>query len=201
MMKKLTALCGALVLALSLSACGGTATQLPALVLEDPAASNAASQVSGTESGTQAEPTVEEVPYTEFEDSLDGLCDFLTANKAVAGEPTEMAYETIGAAGGYRYRFILNNSTVQVEVYAFDLENLGEQGQAVLDSVKESGQFPMLDNQVPATLSAPARKTPPRRTACWGCSRDFTANKREGPFSRTPRDCGACFFLCPGPCI
>ena len=25
--------------------------------------------------------------------------------------------------------------------------------QAVLDSVKESGQFPMLDNQVPATLS------------------------------------------------
>lgn len=153
MMKKLTALCGALVLALSLSACGGTATQLPALVLEDPAASNAASQVSGAESGTQAEPTVEEVPYTEFDDSLDGLCDFLTANKAVAGEPTEMAYETIGAAGGYRYRFILNNSTVQVEVYAFDLENLGEQGQAVLDSVKESGQFLMLDNQVPATLS------------------------------------------------
>lgn len=42
---------------------------------------------------------------------------------------------------------------MQVEVYAFDLENLGEQGQAVLDSVKESGQFPMLDNQVPATLS------------------------------------------------
>ena len=35
MMKKLTALCGALVLALSLSACGGTATQLPALVLAD----------------------------------------------------------------------------------------------------------------------------------------------------------------------
>ena len=52
MMKKLTALCGALVPALSLSACGGTATQLPALVLEDPAASSAASQVSGTESGS-----------------------------------------------------------------------------------------------------------------------------------------------------
>ena len=80
MMKKFTALCGALVLALSLSACGGTATQLPALVLEDPAASSAASQVSGAESGTQEEPTVEEVPYTEFDDSLDGLCDFLTAN-------------------------------------------------------------------------------------------------------------------------
>ena len=154
MMKKLTALCGALVLALSLSACGGTATQLPALVLEDPAASNAASQVSGAESGTQAEPTVEEVPYTEFDDSLDGLCDFLTANKAVAEEPTEMAYETIGAAGGYRYRFILNNSTVQVEVYSFDLDNLGNQAQTVLDSVREKGSFTMLDNEVPATLNS-----------------------------------------------
>lgn len=153
MMKKLMALCGVLVLALSLSACGGTATQLPALVLEDPAASNAASQVSGAESGTQAEPTVEEVPYTEFDDSLDGLCDFLTANKAVAGEPTEMAYETIGAAGGYRYRFVLNSSTVQVEVYSFDLDSLNERATQCLDSVKETGEFTMLDNQVPATLT------------------------------------------------
>lgn len=62
MMKKLTALCGALVLALSLSACGGTAAQLPALVLEDPAASNAASQVSGAESGTQEEPPWKRCP-------------------------------------------------------------------------------------------------------------------------------------------
>ena len=87
MMKKLTALCGALVLALSLSACGGTAAQLPALVLEDPAASNAASQVSGAESGTQEEPTVEEVPYTEFDDSLDGLCDFSPPTRPWQGSP------------------------------------------------------------------------------------------------------------------
>ena len=114
MFKKILALAAAAALALTLAACGGTGEQLPTLVLEDPSASNTASDVSGVESGAQ--PTVEEVPDTEFPDTLDGLCDFLTANKAVAGEPTEMAYETIGAQDGYRFRFILNGSTVQVEV-------------------------------------------------------------------------------------
>ena len=133
MFKKILALAAAAALALTLAACGGTGEQLPTLVLEDPSASNTASDVSGVESGAQ--PTVEEVPDTEFPDTLDGLCDFLTANKAVAGEPTEMAYETIGAQDGYRFRFILNGSTV-------------------LDSVKAEGSFTMLDNDVPATLNS-----------------------------------------------
>lgn len=152
MFKKILALAAAAALALTLAACGGTGEQLPTLVLEDPSASNTASDVSGVESGAQ--PTVEEVPDTEFPDTLDGLCDFLTANKAVAGEPTEMAYETIGAQDGYRFRFILNGSTVQVEVYSYDVNNLNEQGQTVLDSVKAEGSFTMLDNDVPATLNS-----------------------------------------------
>ena len=97
---------------------------------------------------------VEEVPDTEFEDTIDGLCDYLSANKAVTGDPTEMAYETIGATEGYRFRFILGKSTVQVEVYSFDLDNLGDQAQTVLDSVREKGSFTMLDNEVPATLNS-----------------------------------------------
>ena len=71
----------------------------------------------------------------------------------------------------------------------------------------------MLDNQVPATLSGSGQymmiytdnSTSAENTAqkerVLGLFQDFTANKREGPFSRTPQDCGACFFLCPGPCI
>ena len=78
----------------------------------------------------------------------------MSANKAVTGDPTEMAYETIGATGGYRFRFILGKSTVQVEVYSFDLDNLGDQAQAVLDSVREKGSFTMLDNEVPAVLNS-----------------------------------------------
>ena len=55
---------------------------------------------------------------------------------------------------GYRFRFILNGSTVQVEVYSYDVNNLNEQGQTVLDSVKAEGSFTMLDNDVPATLNS-----------------------------------------------
>lgn len=53
MFKKILALAAAAALALTLAACGGTGEQLPTLVLEDPSASNTASDVSGVESGAQ----------------------------------------------------------------------------------------------------------------------------------------------------
>ena len=49
MFKKILALAAAAALALTLAACGGTGEQLPTLVLEDPSASNMASDVSGVE--------------------------------------------------------------------------------------------------------------------------------------------------------
>ena len=158
MMKKLTALCGALVLAVSLSGCGISGEQLPALVLEsssavDSTVESGAQTSSALESGAESEAQVEDVPDTEFEDSLEGLCDYFTANKLVTGEPVEMAYETIGATGGYRFRFTLNKSTVQVELYSYDLDQLNDQAQEVLTSVRENGTFTMLKNQVPATLN------------------------------------------------
>ena len=148
MLKKLLALAAAAALALTMAACGATGEQLPSLVLESASAS------SGAESGKEEAAPVEEVPAEEFEDSLEGLCDYLAANKAVAGDPVEMAYETIGAQGGYRFRFQFNRSTVQVEVYAFPLEDLDDRAQEVLSSVREEGSFTMLDNQVPATLNS-----------------------------------------------
>lgn len=160
MLKKLLALVATAALAVTLTACTGTGEQLPGLTLETSSASTS-STTSGVdvptasdEEDAQVEIQVEEVPDTEFEDTIDGLCDYLSANKAVTGDPTEMAYETIGATGGYRFRFILGKSTVQVEVYSFDLDNLGDQAQAVLDSVREKGSFTMLDNEVPAVLNS-----------------------------------------------
>lgn len=158
MIKKLMALAGAAVLALTLTACGGTTEKLPTLDLgtseTSSTASGTESSTSGTESGAESsQAEAEPVSDKDFEDSADGLCQYLEANRGVAGDPTEMAYETIGAVDGYRYRFTLNNSTVQVEVYQYDLENLNEQGQTVLGDVKEKGFFTLLDKEIPAVLS------------------------------------------------
>ena len=81
MMKKLTAALGALVLALTLTAC---AVRRAAATLSLETSSTA----SGVESGSQETAEPQEVADTDFEDSLTGLCDFLEANSAVTGDPT-----------------------------------------------------------------------------------------------------------------
>ena len=77
----------------------------------------------------------------------------MLANQAVIGERVEMSYKEIGAIGGYRYRFKYNGSTVQAEFYEFDLDNLNDKAKECLNSTKEKGSFPLLGNDVPATLS------------------------------------------------
>ena len=88
-----------------------------------------------------------------FNDDLAGLCDYLEDAGAVAGERTETSFKEIGAVGGYRYRFEYNKSTVQVEVYEFDLESLDEKGSECLSFVSEKGFFTVLGNDVSAVIN------------------------------------------------
>ena len=146
MMKRLLVLGLSILLVLSLAACGATTEQLPTLALPESSAS------SGEESSAaQEEPAA--VSDADYEDNLDGLCQYMETCYAVTGEPVEMAYDIIGAVAGVRYRFQYNGVTLQVEFYEFDLDNFGERGQECLDSVRETGEFTMLDDQVPALLS------------------------------------------------
>ena len=147
MVKKLLALAAATCLALSLAACGSSGTSLPSLTLPG----SESSAVSGGE-GSEAS-ALEPVADTDFSDDLEGLCQFMEANYAVPGEKEELSYQEIGAIGGFRYLFTYAGSSLQVEFYQFDLENLDEKAQACLDSVKAQGTFTVLDNQVPAVLS------------------------------------------------
>lgn len=135
MMKRIACLAAAGLLMLALSACGGPVEQLETLE----------SASSGIEQSA--------APAGDFEDGLDGLCEYMEANRAVIGEKVEMSYKEIGAAGGYRYRFKFNGSTVQAEFYEFDLDNLNDKARECLDSTKEKGFFTLLGNDVPATLS------------------------------------------------
>ena len=86
-------------------------------------------------------------------DTLEGLCEYMAEGLAFAGDPVEMSYKEIGAIAGVRYRFTYNGSTVQVEFYEFDPDNLDEKGKACLDSVQEKGVITVLDNEVPAVLN------------------------------------------------
>lgn len=158
MKKKLSLLTMALVLALTLSACGGVAgPQLGTLALPTEPPVSGASAAAGA---SQPETVVKEI-YLEdskVEDTLDGLCEFLEGNYAVMGEEDqltkeEMSYQEIGAKGGYRYKFMFGKSAVQVEVYEFDLKSLNEKATTCLNEVKEKGAFTILNKEVPAILS------------------------------------------------
>lgn len=136
MVKKVLALAGALSLALTLTACAGQMEQLE--TLEAPSSS-----------GIELEPVGDE----DFTDDLDGLCKYMEANQAVAGEKDYMSYKEIGAIDGCRYRFKYDGSTVQAEFYEFDMDNLDEKGKECVGSVKEKGSFTVLGNEAPAVLN------------------------------------------------
>ena len=133
MVKKILWMLAGVLLLMGLSACGGVGQSLPALELPEDG------QIQMNKMGRP--------------DTLEGLCEYLADGLAFAGDPVEMSYKEIGAIAGVRYRFTYNGSTVQVELYEFDLENLDEKGKACLDSVKDTGKFTVLDNEVPAILN------------------------------------------------
>ncbi len=132
-MKKICGLLLAVLALLSLAGCGGPGQSLPSLTL----------------------PEDGEIMMTKIgrPDTLEGLCEYMAEGLAVAGDSVEMSYQVIGAVAGVRYRFTFHGSTVQVELYEFDLDSLDETGKACLDSVQEKGSFTMLDKEVPAVLN------------------------------------------------
>lgn len=164
--RNILALLSAAVLAVTLSACGGTGSaSLP--VLESP---ETVQTSSGTASGTKAE-TREKPDSAKYDDDIAGLLSYMKDGKGIALDSegvtfengsaviaenvtsfTQMSYKEIGAENGYRCQFSFNGSTVQAEFYAFDPENLDEKGQACISSVREKGFFEVLDNEVPAVL-------------------------------------------------
>ncbi len=159
MRKKIFALVGAAVLALTLTACGSQQTSVPKLTVETDS-----SAVSG---GEEARTKPDGAKY---EDNLAGLLSYMQDGKAIVLDEgvtfangvveiaedvtsfTQMSYQEIGAEDGYRCQFTFNGSTVQAEFYSFDSENLGEKGNACISSVKEKGYFEILDNEVQAVL-------------------------------------------------
>ncbi len=133
MCKKIFGLLLSIAVLLGLTACGGPGQSLPKLELPEDG------QIQMSKIGRA--------------DNLEGLQEYMAEGLAFAGEPVEMSYKEIGAIAGVRYRFTYNGSTVQVEFYEFDLQNLDEKGKECLGSVQEKGVIAVLDNEVPAVLN------------------------------------------------
>lgn len=143
MMKKIWAISIAAALALSLTACGaGNVTS--------------ASSAAGS-SSSQAAPvsSAAAIDAGSVSDDLAGLQKYLVSGASVSGTAEKMRYDIIGAKSGVRYKYSAANGkdNVTLELYEFDPSNLNSKAQEVISSVKSSGKFTLLGQQVGAVLS------------------------------------------------
>lgn len=80
-----------------------------------------------------APATTDEISYKKFDDSLDGLCAYLTAlgyaydiKEATgdeAADPVVMKADIIGAAKGYKFTYMFDGKTTVLEVYEYTDRN------------------------------------------------------------------------------
>ena len=102
---------------------------------------SACSNNSGTE--TTNTLSASSMAQSEVPDTLDGLCRYMEGNGLIGGTPHDMLADLIGAKEGRMYQFLFNDSSVQVELYEFDTENLNTEAQRILQEVRENGKFTM----------------------------------------------------------
>jgi hypothetical protein len=108
---------------------------------------------SGSEdSSSQTESQMEVIPEN-YEDTLEGLCSYMTDAGYISGDKTDMEAQIIGASAGVKYSFSLEGENVNVEIYSFDLDQLNETGKATIESVKNDGTFLVLETKVSGILS------------------------------------------------
>ena len=109
---------------------------------------------SGTDDSGEDESSEVVVTDEDYEDTLDGLCEYMTAAGYISGDSTEMLASVIGATDGVKYSFSVSSVSVTAEFYAFDLDNLDETGEKTLEDAKNNGKITVLGTEVSAKLSA-----------------------------------------------
>ena len=112
------------------------------------------------EEASASEAEKKEVTPADVSDDLDGLVQYLTARGAIAegAVTTNMQSSFIGAKTGKKYVFAYEgNNNISMELYEFDPENLNETANSVIDSVKSTGKFTIMDIEVEAYLTEDAK--------------------------------------------
>lgn len=138
---KIAALAAAALLLLSFSACA----------VNMPDSSNSSETSSEAEATPEPEASVDE---SKFADDLEGLQEYMVAKEYISGTPTDMEASFIGAKDGVKYTCSYEGSNnITMELYEYDLNDLNETAQEVINSVKENGKFELMGMTAEAILS------------------------------------------------
>ncbi len=109
-------------------------------------------QSTDSSESTDSEITVDDADY---EDSIEGIYEYMLALDLISeADPVEMAADLIGAEKGNKYTYKLNGKQVTVELYSYAPDNLNDTAKEIIDSVKTTGEFEILNlGKVEAFLS------------------------------------------------
>ncbi len=115
---------------------------------------NSQNSTTAQDSQTSTEDTaVKEVNADDFEDSFSGLCQYFAnmgyikvADKKIdETKVTKMDVSLIGAKEGNKYATDFGGKSITIELYSFDIKNLNDTANSIIDSVKKDGTFSILD--------------------------------------------------------
>ncbi len=94
-----------------------------------------------------------EKPVEEYDQTFDGMLECMKDRGYIQGVPMTMSADLIGATRGYRYKYTFEKSNITVEFYEYDLNNLSDRANEVINQVKNDKTFSMNDDTVSAVLS------------------------------------------------
>ena len=97
--------------------------------------------------------TEDEVDAKNFSDNLQGLSEYFAKKGYITTKDgkidestvTVMDASLIGAKEGKKFITAYGGKAITIELYEYDLKNLNDTAKAVIESVKNSGEFTILD--------------------------------------------------------
>ena len=114
------------------------------------------SQSAANEVNSQAESSQAQEDTTEMEKKpgIDAMADYFIAQGLIKEDTKQqVAPQVIGAKEGLRYTAQVGSSSFNIEFYEFDTNNLNETAEKTLNSIREAGQFELLNTKVNAVIS------------------------------------------------
>lgn len=97
--------------------------------------------------------TVDEIDAKNFSDNLQGLSEYFAKKEYITTKDGKIEESTvtvmdaflIGAKEGKKYATSYGGKAITIELYEYDLKNLNDTAKTVIESVKNSGEFTILD--------------------------------------------------------